>query len=160
MLSSFNDHVYLIVQGDDNLFAVSQEYYDKFSPSAIQSWMKEIGMTYTNANKDEDVGYLSLDEVSFLKRKFKKDFVTGKYVAPLDLDSIGKSFNWWRESPTAVPSYKETVQMNMFELSLHGRAVFNKYANKILAEADTAFLPKVMTYDEAHKLVGSLEGYY
>jgi hypothetical protein len=81
------------IYGDDLLAAVKLEAQPYFNNQTYQNFCKEIyGLDFTNALKTDTMEkFLTLDQISFLKRKFvfRKDLQ--KWVAPLDKESIMKS---------------------------------------------------------------------
>lgn len=130
-LPSFNDHVYLIVLGDDNLFSVSIDKMPVFNMLSIEKHMAEIGMTYTSDDKKSTIGDMkNLTEVTFLKRSFRFCNITRRYVAPLSLTSITEMLNWvgGADPNTTVES---NVDIAYRELSLHGLPVYKVFTDKI-----------------------------
>lgn len=87
----FKKHVALITYGDDNAMGVSEQA-PWFNHTAIQAVLAKDGVKYTMADKEAvSVPYITIDEVSFLKRTWRFDSDIGAYVCPLEHDSIEKS---------------------------------------------------------------------
>jgi len=86
----------MVTYGDDVLGAVKPEYIDLFNNVVYASLCKELyNMTFTPAAKTgELVPYMTIDEVSFLKRTFEKKQGNDYYFAPLTLSSVEKTISW------------------------------------------------------------------
>jgi hypothetical protein len=90
----FWNYVLPYIYGDDEVAGVKDEVIDKFNNLTFAAFVEEkYGMTCTPANKgDQLTPYLSLNEISFLKRTFKWRDDLQHFVAPLALDSVMKAF--------------------------------------------------------------------
>ncbi len=97
--------------GDDLLAAVKKlvaEYFNNVTYSKAVTDLYD--MTYTNAAKGEsDVDFVPLEQASFLKRTFRHHEVLNRVVAPLDLNSVYRSLQWY------MPSKHENVQTQMLQ---------------------------------------------
>lgn len=93
---SFYDHVAPICYGDDVLMAVSDEYKHVFNAKTFTKACESLtSLKCTTAKKgDVDRHFVSLSEMSFLKRTFVWNANFNRYVAPLDLNSIHKTLEW------------------------------------------------------------------
>jgi hypothetical protein len=93
---NFFDHVRPLTYGDDVLAAVSDEaapYYHAVDFS--RRVMEEVGLEFTTSAKGEvELPFVSIEDMSFLKRNFKFHDALGRVVAPLSLDSIFKTLEW------------------------------------------------------------------
>ena len=102
MLNSFKNWVNLITYGDDNAMGVHPDC-DWFNHTAIRDILAEIGVEYTMADKEaESVPFISIDDVSFLKRTWRWEPALGDkgdWACPLDFSSIEKMLNITVESP-------------------------------------------------------------
>jgi len=130
VLFAFCIHVYLVAFGDDNVFSVSGKYLSEFTETVLAEQLAKIGLDYTSETKDGTNDVLRpLGKVSFLKRGFKKSESTGRYIAPLELDTILESPYWHdRDVVREADLVSQRVQNSVEELSLHGSAVFERYA--------------------------------
>lgn len=91
----FADFVRLVTYGDDNLMSVSESLLG-FDHTTVAGVLSSYGLTYTMADKTaESVPFLSLKDVTFLKRGFKWDAEKGLYKAPLERTSRYKSLMCW-----------------------------------------------------------------
>jgi len=132
---SFKRNVNLFTYGDDNCMGVS-DTVPWFNHTSIASSLREAGITYTMADKEaESVPYISIDEVSFLKRTWRFAPELGDYAAPLELDSIQKSLMIWTYSKTVAPPEQgvAVISSAIREYFFHGREIFDKMT-KILIE--------------------------
>lgn len=121
-----DDNLRCIVFGDDNGLVVSETFAEYIDQTKLTSAMSEIGYTYTDEAKGDEVHtFRSIEECSFLKRAFKK--VNNIYQAPLQLDVI-LEMPYWTKKSAPSGSVEQTVDTALMELSLHGREIFNTYA--------------------------------
>jgi len=138
---SFNEYVYLVVLGDDNVFSVHPSYADKFSELSLQNAMKNYGEVYTPEDKELvsfGSGLRRLEDVTFLKRKFVYSSVASRYIAPLDLASVLDILNWNRKGANTLGDTEDAVDNVLCELSLHGSEVFEYWKKKILIAVQEA----------------------
>jgi hypothetical protein len=126
----FDKNVKPIVQGDDNVFAVSAPYRETFTEAHVAEGMAVIGLVYTSDTKGEALKELRpLSEINFLKRRMVFDDTELCYIAPLDLTVILEIPYWTKKKANMeLEITRCNVQLALDELSLHGREVFDKYA--------------------------------
>jgi hypothetical protein len=131
--NTFKQSVALMTYGDDNVMGVSKST-PFFNHTAIQRELETIGVTYTMADKEsESVPYIHIDDVSFLKRKWRFDMDVGAYLCPLEEDSIRKSLMCWLPSKT-IDQHAQMVavmQSAAREYFWYGREKF-EYERKFL----------------------------
>jgi hypothetical protein len=118
----FFTYVKPIVYGDDALVSVKEEVITYFNNLTYRDFCaKHYLMKVTPAAKnDEFEPYLSIRDVSFLKRSFVRHF-TDHIVGQLDMNSINKSFQWIMPS-AAVPEGMQvhsSFQSMLWELFFH-----------------------------------------
>lgn len=108
---NFFDYVKVKTYGDDVLVTVHPSVQHLFNNKVYQAKCAELfGMKYTTAGKSDEVApFLSMSEVTFLKRSFRKSEVVGRYVAPLDLNSLYRSLDWY------IPSKQVTLECQMID---------------------------------------------
>lgn len=88
--SSFKDNAHLITYGDDNVLGVSRDA-SWFNHTAIQAVLADHGVTYTMADKEAaTVPFITIQQVSFLKRTWRFDEDLKDYLCPLEHESIEK----------------------------------------------------------------------
>lgn len=118
---TFFQNVRPITYGDDVLAAVKPESKDYFNNNFYQeACKKHFNMKYTSASKSADMkDFLSIEQVSFLKRSFRKR--SEYWIAPLDKDSIIKSLIWYIPSKFVSEEKQMTDTMNssLWELFFH-----------------------------------------
>lgn len=124
----FKKHVSLITYGDDNAMGVS-ETTPWFNHTAVQSVLARDGVKYTMADKEAvSIPYISIDEVSFLKRTWRFDADIGAYVCPLEHDSIEKSLMIGVVSKTITQEEQAVAVMSSAarEYFWYGKDVFKE----------------------------------
>uniref|UniRef100_A0AAT9J7V3 RNA1 polyprotein n=1 Tax=Cederberg Conebush nepovirus TaxID=3115760 RepID=A0AAT9J7V3_9SECO len=142
----FSKWVTLIVYGDDNLISVHVDMQKYFYGNAIQAELKKIGVIITDGSDKSKVGidFKPLDQLDFLKRKFKLDEYN-RVTAPLDLSAIFTSMYWVRPLKFKLDTLQkadvlanmdssierdvileltQNAQVALLELCLHGREYF------------------------------------
>jgi len=125
-LAMFNKHVSATFYGDDNLVAVSDSIIDKLNMLTYAAIMKNLGITYTTANKSEDMPeYVQLKDISYLKRTFVLEPRYNIYRAPLEWKIIIEIPRWSESDP-----YNMNDQINRFNAVLiesvhYGRDVYD-----------------------------------
>jgi hypothetical protein len=84
--------MYVCVYGDDNVGGVSEYAASFMSPQGYEEFIRGFGMTVTNASKDGTVSWERFEDLSFLKRHFRKDGMT--YVPLIDLRTVSGMVTW------------------------------------------------------------------
>jgi hypothetical protein len=127
-LTSFRKYVALATYGDDNGLNVSYETM-WFNHTAIQAALKEIGIIYTMANKEEESRPFGIiTKGSFLKRSWRFDCDIGAWVGPLELESIEKMLMTTMRSKTICDEARDIaiVGSAVREYFFHGRVIFEE----------------------------------
>lgn len=90
----FFEYVLPVIFGDDVLGAVKPEVSRWFNSATYQGLCKEhFDLDFTNASKTDNMTpFMTTHECSFLKRNFTQR--DGKWIAPLDFNSILKTIEW------------------------------------------------------------------
>lgn len=125
---TFRRNVSLMTYGDDNIAGVSKDI-SFFDHTKVQLALASIGITYTMADKEaESIPFLCIEEVNFLKRKWKYDHEVGAYLCPLEEESIIKSMMVWTRSKTITPEEQIVAILSSAhqEYFFHGRKKFNE----------------------------------
>jgi len=160
-LSQFNENVFIICLGDDNLFGVNPYYRKDFNERTISCALKNFGLTYTSELKGEFAeGLRELSEVSFLKRKFRFEDRLQRYVAPLQLDVVLEIPYWTKNILNMREVIEETnLQVSLDELSLHGSSAFAKYAGQMLEAAQSCmgYVPKRFLYNSCLEFISNCD---
>lgn len=122
-LGSFFDYVLPYTYGDDVLASVKPEIASWFNGAAYSRFVEEyFGMEFTTASKSADVQeFVDIEDMTFLKRKFRYHDDLGRVVAPLDLDSIIRSLQWRMPSKFQNESTQifDTVKSALREVVFH-----------------------------------------
>ena len=106
----FREHVRLITYGDDNAMGVSEDI-PWFTQAALTRELAKIGVVYTMPDKSEAaIDYLPIDQLTFLKRSWRFDRTVGRYLCPLEEESIFKSLTLWIPS-REVPPQKQMIDI-------------------------------------------------
>lgn len=153
---SFKCNVVVTTYGDDNVFGVSV-LAPWYNHTTVQTALAGIGITYTMADKmSVSVAYIHIDEVTFLKRRWRWDEDVGHFLCPLDEESIIKSLTVWKPSDT-LDEYAHMLRVIAAandEYFFYGKQTFEEKRSfflEVLAEepyrfyAETQPLP---TYDQ------------
>lgn len=149
-MADFNKHVSMVSYGDDNLVNISDSVIEYFNQVTIASGYAEIGMVYTDeAKSGQMVPFRSLDECSYLKRRFVFDNEEMQWIAPLDISVVLEMANWIRGDLDQEASTNVNIEMSCFELTLHGRETFEQWVREYhCATARFANRPMILTFDE------------
>jgi len=132
---SFNHHVYLVAMGDDNVFSVSSTYLDKFNEFTLPEAMSRIGLTYTPETKGVvGTNLRDISQVEFLKRSFRYDHCTCRYLAPLRLDVVLEIPYWTKDDPSLHETVvADNVRVSLEELSLYPRDTYVQFARPLIS---------------------------
>jgi len=153
----FSDAVRAIVYGDDNAFKVKPGF-EGFNHTSIAKVFSDVGIIYTMADKtSESRPYISLDEVSFLKRRFVQDTEIDECLAPLEEASISKSLhNVMHRKKSPVPEAEVcgmAIRSAAREYFHHGHAVYDRRREQLQRVAEQCDLQHIVgtlpTWDEA-----------
>lgn len=139
-IADFDRTTKFVVYGDDLIGSVSHEIKPWFNQVTITEAMRQIGYTFTDEDKTGAVHiFRSLDDVSFLKRKFRFEPMVQRYVAPLSMDSIREMLYWTKKGANSDNVTRTNVDNALRELSLHGEEDFHHWA-PLVVEASRKFL--------------------
>lgn len=126
-LKEFRKHVHEAMVGDDNVCGVSRDVRERFNASTIFPLYREWGYVATPATKDDKVEtYSGIENRSFLKRRFRYDSKEQLWFAPIEEDSIWKSFTYQRVTSGIEPlqRLKQLGENAQREFFLYGEEVF------------------------------------
>lgn len=132
---SFKHNVSLMTYGDDNAMGVSA-LAPWFNHTSIASTLKSVGIKYTMADKEaESIPYISIHQVSFLKRIWVWNDEVGNYLCPLEEDSINKMLTVCVKSKTISSTHQSMGVMSAAsqEYFNYGKAIFNERRNFFLS---------------------------
>nr|ULF99883.1 MAG: hypothetical protein 1 [Triatovirus sp.] len=119
----------LVAYGDDHILSVPPSRIEKFNQLTIPGLFQQIGLSYTMEDKDAVATrpYRNIFEISYLKRGFYRDELTGKWLAPLQLETILETPMWIHKSPDARAQTIENLEFAIKELSLHPVFVWEQW---------------------------------
>lgn len=130
-LNHFSNYVMHNNYGDDDLWNIHPDIIDWFNQETMTTAFAEIGMTYTDELKSGNVvKSRSLEEVQFLKRRFRYDATQGRYRAPLSLDTILEMAMWIKGDVNVEELTKQTLEDAVHELAQHDEATFDQHIIK------------------------------
>jgi hypothetical protein len=91
---------------------------------------------YTDADKEDQnpPKYRTLTEISFLKRAFRWESRVGRYVAPLDLQTLLEVSYYTKDKGSGDAITRTNVERTFRELALHGEEVYNEWSSKMVEE--------------------------
>jgi hypothetical protein len=148
----FFDYVLPRIYGDDLLAAVKEEVLSLYNNTTYCTKCNDLyGMTFTSAAKDGNLeDYLTVDTMSFLKRKFVVDGDTGKWVAQLSLESVSKALTWYLPSQEVTLEYQSLSCMGsmLWELFFHLRERdYNRIRDAFINILSDTFHSTTQEYD-------------
>jgi hypothetical protein len=152
--TSFRFYVMAYYVGDDSLLRIKAEVIGTYNMKALQEYFASIGMEYTDPFKSEgEIPItLKLDDVDFLKRRFRKDDVLG-IVGALSTDSLRKMVTGTVGSKKVLIETQIAGSLTsfVFESFLLGKDVFLEHQKEAIAFAaiKKVMLPEVVfeSYD-------------
>nr|WDS50616.1 MAG: nonstructural protein [Riboviria sp.] len=148
-LRVFDKNVRMKVYGDDNLIAIGLDFLETYNQRTISEFFLTKGIVYTTADKAKiEVDYFPLEDLSFLKRKFRRDeHMTSAWHCPLDMDSIHGMTNWIRECHSHSEATVENCETALMELYEYGEQAFAEGLQKInKALTNKGIAPIVFVY--------------
>jgi hypothetical protein len=129
----FKKNVALGTYGDDNAQGVSDNV-PWYTHTAIREELAQIGVDYTMAEKErESVPYISMDEVTFLKRRWVWDDEVEAWLCPLEWASIEKMLTIGIASQAicAEEQAADTICSAMNEFFHYGRKIYDENMKKM-----------------------------
>lgn len=149
-MKCFHENVSMVSYGDDNCINIHDRAIDYFNQQTIAEGYATIGMKYTDeAKSDVVLPFRKLQDISYLKRKFVWNEDEMQFVAPLDLSVVLEMINWIRGDQDVEEKTIANMETSAFELSLHGKNVFEQWINLYRrASADFFRRPLFLTFYE------------
>lgn len=132
-LLKYREHVTGVFYGDDSIMAISEEAIEWFNQVIISELMEKTGHSYTDETKSAVVRKAkTLDEVTFLKRSFKK-FSSETWIGPLARETVEDMVMWSTTSQDLEEALHDVVQNASIEAWAHGREYFDTWTEKVKA---------------------------
>lgn len=125
---TFRERVALMTYGDDNALGVSN-IIDWYNHTSIQAIFASVGITYTMADKEAaSIPFIHIDDISFLKRKWRYDDEVGDWLCPLEESSIHKMLTTGIKSDNITPKAHAIAIIGtaLREYFFYGREEFEK----------------------------------
>jgi hypothetical protein len=126
-LDDFQLYLLPITYGDDMLCGVKPSLAKYFNNITYARFVNEVyGMEFTTSDKNEQISeFVSVEMISFLKRKFVYNHIIKRHVAQLDRDSIMKSLVYILPSKEVSIDTQivETCASSLRELFFHSESV-------------------------------------
>lgn len=131
----FDNFVSLVAYGDDNICAVHDSPLGaKFNYQTLSKAMKFFGMEYTDEDKQgvDNIGpYKELSECSFLKRGFIFKESHGRWIAPLDFQTVLQLPYYYRDGFDERFRTWQNITCFFRELTLHGEEIYKDLTQEL-----------------------------
>lgn len=122
------------VYGDDHIVAIAM--HNEMNQISFCEWFAKLGIKYTDENKNTpQKPYTTIDEVTFLKRRFvKRD---GYVWGCLPEENLFEQIQWYRRSATQRKKSQKQLSEEILDTVLsesffHGEKVYNAHKKKFL----------------------------
>ncbi len=151
---TFRSFVEPATTGDDNISSISEDIIEQYNMITISPVYALCGYTVTPADKDKALrAHIPWEEATFLKRKFVYDQEMGCYLAPIEWDSIYKSFCFQMSDAdvSADVRLKDVALSSQREAFLHGKEAFEQMQKDIISwfqAGDLLHVLVLLNYDE------------
>jgi len=130
-LHLFSAHVRPKFFGDDDNTAVNKRVLPKLTCKHHKETMAMLGIVYTSATKGEIIDtWYTIQEVSFLKRKFFWDNTLRLYLPRLDHDVIYEIARWSESDPDNMVDQLNRFNSSLLEISNYGKQEYTLLRNK------------------------------
>jgi hypothetical protein len=132
-LLTYKENIVAFVMGDDNLFSVSPKCQHTFTEKYLSEVFSLIGYVYTSDDKGKARDRLrALSDVSILKRGVTYHDEAGRWVAPLEIETIYDSLLWSKKGLEYDKITRDKMNKTLRELALHGRHVYTVFSGHLL----------------------------
>lgn len=117
--------------GDDFITSVAPEFQKVLNALTFKNFSASYGMNITRENKQPITEPFPDEDPVFLKRVCYYSHDIGRWVGALDQTAIIDAMCWMRKKSPSVYEMTQSFEIALFEFSLWGPAVYNKWAPKI-----------------------------
>jgi len=134
--SKIMDYVDWIFTGDDHVIAPREDIQSWFNFHTVKEFFNQHGLGYTDATKSMRIvpPLEDLSEVTYLKRRFvEHPKFEGKYLAPLNMDSLTELTNWIRKGGDDKDMLQENLSTLTREMHQHGKTKFQEVVTAVNA---------------------------
>lgn len=151
-LDNFDKMVAHVNYGDDDVTNIHPKIIGWFNQVTMTEAFLEIGMVYTDeAKSGQLVEYRTLEEIAFLKRKFRWDGEQVRWRCPHSLDTIMEMAMWVKRGANVHEITAVVLEEAVHELAQHEKEVFDEKM-KLFMKARAVILPywpcTFLTYEE------------
>jgi hypothetical protein len=137
-LSRFTDTIEFRAFGDDVIYTADKALGYTFE-SVSKIMIDELEQDYTDATKSLDGATKPIEELSFLKRKFKK-ISSSIILCPIEKASIEMRFTYTQIDPTDFTTHDTVIEDALLEAAMHGSEYFREFAAKIHRGIQNSYL--------------------
>lgn len=155
-LDNFDRFVRHVNYGDDDIYNIHPDVVEWFNQITMSEAFREIGMEYTDeAKTGELVAHRTIDEIAFLKRKFRWDAKQCRWRCPHSMETIKEMAMWVKRKANPHVLTAEVMEEAVHELAQHEKEVFEREivafqeARKIVAKYWPVCL---LTYEEYEEI--------
>lgn len=126
-MTGFWDHVAALTYGDDNIVAPDITVRSVYNQITVaEHLLRELKMVYTPGNKGGSwEAFFAIEGATFLKRGFTRE--NGRWLAPLNLDSIRTMAYWCKGLKNLDRDLKAKYESMLMELSMHPQEVWDEF---------------------------------
>jgi len=126
----------LVVYGDDQIVSISGDAGEEINFFTLQRFFSRNGIGYQSPSKNGDEReFWPLEELTFLKRGFRREAGFPFWLAPLDRSSLEDELNWIRIGNDAVEALQQNYDQFLRGLQAYGRAAFEEGRDKVQSVA-------------------------
>lgn len=154
-LVAYDKNVQEIMYGDDNWLSVSDEASEFFNQYFVTEILAEVGIEYTTAKKEKVSKdfRVPINEVSFLKQKFRKHPLYDVYLAPIDRITIQELTNWIKISEDSLEAMYTNLYISLEMAYHHGKKYYDNHLERINQALEKLWLPRVYgTFEEREEV--------
>lgn len=125
----------IVAYGDDHIVSIPAEYLKLINQMTLPELFSRIGLSYTMEDKDAvaESDSRPITSISYLKRGFSKDRVTGQWLAPLSLDTVLETPMWIHSCPDKKSQTIANIEWALKELALHPEETWKEWSPKLIA---------------------------
>jgi len=132
-LVDFSKNISSTIYGDDIVNAISDRIANILTAKDFADVYQSLGFDYTTVDKSgANETYYTIDQITYLKRKFIYDENLNLYKAQLDHDVIYEICRWSESDPTNMEDQLNRINSCLLELSNYNKVEFEMFRNKMI----------------------------
>lgn len=130
--AKWKEEVWINVYGDDFTISTRPSIWMWFNTSEIAKFMAQFGIELTPASKTGEHELKSIEEVQFLKRKWKRhpEF-PDRFTAPIAKDTIYEMLNWMRKNDDPDKQLREQIDEALREAAAYDSGFYDTLLGQI-----------------------------